>query len=352
MTTSKRENSLDLLRIISTIAVILIHVNYFYFKLRSENNGGLHDINYVVESLINIVTRFSVPAFVMLSGAFLLGNLKNADFKSFYRKTCYKIFLPVIFVVLFLCGVEIIIGHGVISIMKSVVAGSFYNLWFMYMLFGLYILTPFLVILKKNIPNSVWKFMSFILLAWAFISQATSSYKLAYSLGVVFSFLGYFMVGNVLYESQKNIKNPPNIYIYIYILIIVLMYIVTFVVRYLGFSYYLFNAYRNFFSPTIMIASIFVFKVFLNIKIRYNLSKISSYTFYVYLFHTITYKAIFKIFGDVLSKYEILNILIVSIFTALISFLCALAYDYIWKFVDKKWNVKSKWDEIKLWKSG
>lgn len=81
-----RQGNYDLLRIISTIAVVLIHVNA---TVADSNNISL--VGFNICSLINIITRFSVPCFVMLSGAFILNNEKNADYKHFYAKSFYKI---------------------------------------------------------------------------------------------------------------------------------------------------------------------------------------------------------------------------------------------------------------------
>lgn len=81
-----RQSNFDLLRIISTFAVVLIHVNA---NVADSNNISLVGFNFC--SLINIITRFSVPCFVMLSGAFILNNEKNADYKHFYAKSFYKI---------------------------------------------------------------------------------------------------------------------------------------------------------------------------------------------------------------------------------------------------------------------
>ena len=72
-----RYNNYDLLRIISTIAVILIHSNFHYFCDRYST--PLLSVNYTVESFVNIITRFSVPVFVMLSGGFNLSNEKNEN---------------------------------------------------------------------------------------------------------------------------------------------------------------------------------------------------------------------------------------------------------------------------------
>lgn len=79
-----RQNSLDLLRIMATIAVIFIHVNCHYFQNNYDNPicSGI----YVLESFINIIMRFSVPAFVMISGAFNLHNKKILMQEIFIKK--------------------------------------------------------------------------------------------------------------------------------------------------------------------------------------------------------------------------------------------------------------------------
>lgn len=72
---SNRLNNYDALRIISTVAVILIHVNWQFFWTKAATPSM--SVNYIVESSINIIARFSVPAFVMISGAFNLKRLSE-----------------------------------------------------------------------------------------------------------------------------------------------------------------------------------------------------------------------------------------------------------------------------------
>ena len=87
---SNRSNNLDLLRIVATISVIVIHVNYQFFQFRYQSPQ--FEVNYVVQSSLNLITRFSVPAFVMLSGYFILNNAANCDIKSFYKNQVIKSF--------------------------------------------------------------------------------------------------------------------------------------------------------------------------------------------------------------------------------------------------------------------
>ena len=83
---TNRQCNYDLLRIVSMIAVIILHINAHYF---AESSGTIH----IIQSAINILTRFSVPCFVMLSGAFILSQPKNIDYFSFYKKVfCNTVF--------------------------------------------------------------------------------------------------------------------------------------------------------------------------------------------------------------------------------------------------------------------
>ena len=79
-----RQSNFDLLRIISTFAVVLIHVNA---TVANSNNISL--VGFNICSLINIITRFSVPCFVMLSGAFILNNEKNADYINTFMQNLF-----------------------------------------------------------------------------------------------------------------------------------------------------------------------------------------------------------------------------------------------------------------------
>lgn len=59
------------------------------------------------------------------------------------------------------------------------------------------------------------------------------------------------------------------------------MYAITFGIRCLGVSYYLFDAYTNFFSPTIVVASLCIFKGFKQVKVKKRFFK----TVFLYFLH-------------------------------------------------------------------
>lgn len=323
-----RNNSLDLLRIICCFAVVLLHVNVFYFiNIFSSPN---FDKIYIVENFINIVTRFCVPCFVLISGAFNLNNNKNMDFKYFYKKSFIKIFLPMLFLY-FILSLFFLIEHNysISLLIRSFFYTSFYNNWYMYMLFFLYMITPFILIIKNNVSEKVYFWISIVLVIWSFVSQLTSNYMNALSSGITFSYLGYYMIGNVIYNNSLKKSNKK---VFISVLISILMVVITFLYRQFisSDSRYVIDAYTNFFSPTIIIFSISIFYFFCNIKIKFDLTKLSSYTFYIYIFHTIIYYSIFNYCQFLLTKNQFINIFVVTNLTFLISLFLSVIFKWFW----------------------
>lgn len=310
-----RQSNFDLLRIISTFAVVLIHVNA---NVADSNNISFVGFNFC--SLINIITRFSVPCFVMLSGAFILSNERNADYKHFYAKSFYKIGIPLIifsFLMLIISEVSAVLkGAGLAEPVLSLLKGEFNNYWFMFMLAGLYFLVPIIIRIKNTIS------------------------KKCYTIG---SFVGYFLVGNVIYENMSRIKFKG-----LYFIFAIISYVLLFVYRGItGFSRFSIDAYSNWFSPLIIIASICVFIAFGGIKIKTNLGKLSGYTYVIYLLHTKVYivllKLLEKFIPSVTGNY-IVYIAIVTILAFIISCVGAMVYDFLWSLLEKKFKLKEKYN--------
>ena len=93
-----RENNYDLLRIICTFAVISIHVSSTYWRAAVNfDSWTARDMtNAIVVCLYYACSSFAVPCFVMLSGAFILDDERNFEFRYFYKKIFVKLGIPTI----------------------------------------------------------------------------------------------------------------------------------------------------------------------------------------------------------------------------------------------------------------
>jgi len=76
---NERNKNLDLLRVLASFMVILLHVSTKYVV----ENIGSPNLYFTIGNFFNSITRISVPIFVMLSGAFILDNVKNKDYEFF-----------------------------------------------------------------------------------------------------------------------------------------------------------------------------------------------------------------------------------------------------------------------------
>lgn len=325
-----RNHSIDFLRIISCIAVVLIHTNYYYFKdeMSSPNLG----YTYIIESLINIAMRFSVPVFVMISGALNLSNPKNSDFQYFYKKTIKNIFLPVFIAMMFFAIFEVGFSYtmtrnlfkSIEHLLYSLLIGDFFNLWYMYMLAGLYLLTPLIIRLKGTISTIVYERFAIIYLCWIVFSQMFTNLEAAWSIGVVSAYLAFYILGDVICQKDFNLKLIP---------VIVLTGIVisiSFMMRYWGLTYYLTSPYSGFFSPSIVILSVVLFSFVLKCHVSADYSKIASLSFFIYLFHTIILRFVTFVLDPYIEFNEIFKVLIITIIVLIISAIAGSLYQKLW----------------------
>lgn len=168
---AEREANYDLLRIISTIAVIILHVSAIFQNAITDSTifGEIYTKNIFVIFLYNTLSRFAVPCFMMISGAFLLSEKRNMDYKFFYKKSLYNIGVPtIIFSVLYfgfseIMSVRKIIMGGesfelLLQPVKDVVKGvPYYHLWYMYTLLVVYLFIPVIIRVKSEMHEKTFE---------------------------------------------------------------------------------------------------------------------------------------------------------------------------------------------------
>ncbi len=304
----KRENNYDLLRIICSFGVIVIHDSGIWITnaIKNINHGiELSHVSYIrLACLYNLLSRFAVPCFVMMSGAFILNCDDNQNYKQFYRKSLYKIFLPTVFFsavcVIYRIICSLADGTAIGSIINDIIKGyPMYHLWYLNMLAGLYLFAPVVIRYKKSISERTFYLISIIFSFWACISNWTSKSLLTWDIGNSFEYLGYFMAGYTIYKIKKknNILGMLSTGAGLLILIIPskLLYDVTLKGIYEeGMEYRITTPY----FPLIMIASFAIFYGFSCFTVNKNLAAISSLTFYIYIVHAIVLDLILRIIPE------------------------------------------------------
>src|SRR5574344_2326895 len=85
---NKRLWYFDVLKIISAIAVVLIHVISEYWYALDINS-----INFKILTILDSCCRFCVPIYLMISGALFLDENKIIDLKYLFKHYILRIFL-------------------------------------------------------------------------------------------------------------------------------------------------------------------------------------------------------------------------------------------------------------------
>lgn len=298
----------------------------------------------------NSISRFAVPCFIMLSGAFILDNKKNAEYKSFYTKSFAKIGVPTIvfslLYILYRIPVGLIDKDKGITLLKDILSGApMYHMWYLYMLIGIYALAPVVIRFKESITEKMFYRVSFVFLILAGISWWTSKVQLNWDIGRSFEYLGYFMSGYCIRKIFSGKSN--NRKAFTFILAGIFIEICAAGVEYkrimngipkADVKYSIVGPY----SPFIVPASILIFLGFTLLKVNRNYADISKSTFYIYLIHAGIWHFIYNIFKVVLGRniFRRINggiwvpVLVISVFFA--SYVLSKLYLWIWDKLDKE----------------
>lgn len=311
---------IEYLRIIATVAVIVTHVSAGFLY---ETNLGR--ANWWIGLFSAGAMRFSVPIFVMISGALLLP--KRYTLKVHLEKRFQRILLPFLFwsmiyilidlLLPILKGESIILADCFKYIASRVVFGVRGHLWYIYMILGLYLFIPYI---QKWILHYEKSEMYLFLILWSvtlianwFIPSVSGEKGYSFGRGIdltYFSgFIGYLILGYFL--STKDIFNNSKGNILSILLIVIGLFITYIGTYYVSKTNGVFS--RNFvryLTPNVAFVSVGIFLLFKNncnkiIPQRYvhfGLQIISKYSYGIYLSHIFSLR-ILNYFG--ISKYFI-----------------------------------------------
>lgn len=313
---------LDNVRVISTIAVIILHVSapilYKYGEISEEiwNIGNFYDG----------MVRFCVPVFFMLSGALLLS--KDYELIYFLKKRFWRIIPPLIFwSLIYIFYDYVFVGEKSLTLIKfikmvitNIFYGSKFHLWFVYTLLGLYLFIP---ILRKWIKNSSNKEILYFLIIWFITIIYSLPYSKTYLPNIPLTnfsgYIGYLVLG--YYLSNLTIKNK-----YMPILFIIIGTGIT-----IYGTYYLthknneFSGYfYGYLTPNVLLSSIGVFlilKSFIikNKRIKNLIAFLSNKSFGIYLVHILILTLLNKIGINWKFANPIISIPVTSVICILIS---------------------------------
>ena len=331
----------DILKIISVMAVVLIHSS----SKAVEDATVFACADFFFANVFNAVSRFGVPVFVMISGSLMLNENKQLPIKLIYSKYIKSIayiflFWSALFTIVFALIVPTNKGWTVHfdKVITYFLQGH-YHLWYLLMLVGLYVSTP---ILRQFVKKDNRKLVIYFLKV-GFVTQGVVPFILQllknfadvnltgipdlFSLDTFLGFAFYYVLGWYLSNFPLKEKTQKAIYI-LGVLSIIFSIVFTYIVSVKQNEAYIIT-YRNFYFNNILYSS----AVFLFFKKRFNekrftenksriITKLSTLTFGVYIIHPFIIEVLRTSFGKITPQplSILLMWLTVTVLTALLCF--------------------------------
>ena len=340
---NKRIYSFDIMRIVSICAVILLHISADYVKSEPNSSYG-----FIISNFLNSLSRFAVPIFFMISGALMLNENKKTDGKKIFRSTLSLFTLLIFWSVFYAVSYHLIkplVFHENISISSFVNAllNGHYHMWYLFVLIGLYLITPLLrlFIKRENLPLITFYLILSIVLCFgaSFINEFFNIFGLQknilldyisnYRIDGIYEYLVYYVLG--WYILNVDVKFKHRICVYIFGIV---GFISTFVCSQVFFdASYSENNY--FYSNNSL--NVFMYSVAIFMFLHWNLKKkgfvsnkfiltLSSLVFGVYIVHPI-FLFVLKMVVAIID-YSFIKILIV--------FLCAVPLSFFFVYIASK----------------
>ena len=142
---------MDSARVLAIAAVVLIHV-----LAPTVGGRGLEvgDAGWWLANTLNSASRWCVPVFLMISGALALDPAKVARPRDYYRRRWQRIGVPLLFwTAFYLLFRAFVLDTGLTAdeAAVDVARGApFLQLYFLYILAGLVLITPFLKVVTRH----------------------------------------------------------------------------------------------------------------------------------------------------------------------------------------------------------
>lgn len=303
---NKRENALDILRVICAFLVVAVHVYTvpFHTSTSDFNSTGIMTGAYVFYTVFRTIGELAVPCFIMLSGAFVIASKNTADYKSFYKKTWNKLCIPtIIFTVIYFIegGINLVVTGTVpksdfgMIVLYQLVATLYgtpeSHMWYMFTLIGLYLICPCIVVYKLAIGEKAFRKTAFILWIWGTISNILVPAKYFWSLGFVVNMLGLFLLGYVAHEWGKSKRESGKGFQILCIGILVIA-IFSLIRVYIPSVAKMIGGVEPF-SPFVGVSAFFIVAAFSAFDFKKELGMLSASTFWVYLCHPLVMLCVF-----------------------------------------------------------
>jgi len=206
---NNREIIYDFIRVISCLCIIGVHS----FVVQED---GTYDFIWWFMTGVHAITRIGLPMFVLLSGVLLL-NSKEEKTSVFYTKRFIKIVIPLyIYSLIYIYGFAYIEGNYIINfayVIKQITSGPItYHLWYVYMIIGIYLCTPYIKKMCNSLTEQECKNLFILILTISIIKYLLPVFNINVGItNLIFVdwtlifILGYLITKEIINKHYKKI---------------------------------------------------------------------------------------------------------------------------------------------------
>ncbi len=313
----------------------------YHASTEPYNAQLLDSIQYFVlwwsQTIYQSFVILGVPLFVMLSGALLLQPSKgNEPIRVFLKKRLSRIGLAFLFWSVIYFAWSYYVNHEaltVYSVIQSFLSGgAYYHFWFIYLIMGLYLITPILRIVVAHANRSI---LRYLLILW-FIAASLlpllhliTNFTVDSNLFLFSGWLGYFILGIYLMGTQQKTKTLKRLFV----VGIVLTILGTFLMAYPFHSLEQYHFFTFTLSANVILSSIALFGLLLKYPKNWPgtnhprfsrlIHAISANTLPIFFLHIIVLETLNKgLLGFRISLMDISPIIEIPLVTVVTLFLC------------------------------
>lgn len=336
-----RQIELDCLRIIATFGVIILHTCSLHW-----GRVGVDTFSWQVFNFYESMVRWTVPVFVMISGALFLGRKQSVT--KIFRKNIGRIITAYIFWSAAYSVMSFVLySSGLKWAIKQFFLG-YYHMWFLFMIVGLYIVTPFLqrIVESKELMkyflgvSLVFTFIlpqSIQLVTYRFgsIGQELDGILSNVNLYLTLGYVSYFVCGYYLNTTKVEGKNR-RILFWLGGIGFLATIILTAVFSVKGQKAT--ELFYEYCTVNVMLESIMVFAVgkqslaalHFSSKAKMLIVKLSKYSFGAYLVHAMVIELFSRLCGlDALSFNPVFSVPVMGAVVFFISFAISAVIHHI-----------------------
>lgn len=218
---NKRNATLDVMKIICAILVVLGHVMSVYTPYAAIE---MPEKSSIIIKLWRFIYSFHMPAFIAISGAIYSINKckRQTNFLLFIQKKWKRLFIPyLVFLFLYTLPIMSFIQNGINFhqfFYEYILAANPRHLWYLFTLFFIFIIYDYFY--KEITNNLINSFFIFLL-----IYLSTRYLPSTFQLYNITKFLIYFHLGCFLPSAKKILERDINI---LTLPLFLIIYILTF----------------------------------------------------------------------------------------------------------------------------